>query len=183
MKETANISVPSPLHTAGNSLPDYYSPECTAEAQAAVVGVPLTRFLLAGARERAVMYIVSLWAMRVGEYLRVTVSDLLGNDMVFVRGEKGSADYRINLPGIDTQFVNGASLCPGRLVSGTSYIRVYRACVRCGVGAKEKANKNLARTHKARYDLAAKTFTLGSRAAGDLLHHRSPKTVSSYVGA
>lgn len=177
------LSAPSMPDWAGKIIPLYYAPEVEPVTQAATVGVHLQAFMCAGPAERAAIYVSSLWAMRIGEYLRLTTADILGRDMVFVPGEKGSASYRILLPGICRQFAPHLAERPGRLVCGTNYKRVYTACVRIGLGILEPGHLNVARTHVARYTLAKAVHQRGERAAGDLLHHRSTSAAEKYLGA
>jgi diphthamide synthase (EF-2-diphthine--ammonia ligase) len=173
-------SVPPPLNYARNSTSYHYTPIESLEQQAAAVEVPVTRWVQAGPAERAAIYEITVNVMRAGEYLRLVVSDAIGNDRLYVHAEKGSADYVIYLPGYDKQFAGVALISPGRLVCGTTYQRVYRACTRVGLGARKMDRIVMARTHLARYNLVEKVGRHGGRAVGDLLHHRSPSTASYY---
>jgi len=171
------------IDSAGNSLPDYYDPGIDRETIASVIGVPSSAIAAGAMRELAALYYIYLYGMRAGEYLSIAVRDLIGNDMCVVHGEKGGSSYQIRLPGIDEQFAGARLICPGRLVSGTTYRRVYTLCVRCSIGILPSRHINVARTHAGRYNLVARVDSLGERVAGDLLHHRSRKTVNSYRGA
>lgn len=179
-----NLSpIPSPLRGARNSLSYYYDPGVNLAEIARVLTVAESHLWQASRRELSCIYVVALWGMRIGEYLSATAGDLLGNDFLLIHGEKRSASYRIMLPGIDAQFAADAGSCPGRLVAGTTYTRVYRQCVKLHIGRVLSEHKNLARTHAGRYYIAATVIRHGRRVASDLLHHRSDTAITSYVDA
>lgn len=180
-----NLRYPSaltPLHTARESMTDYYDPGVSIEAIAIVCGTEPARLRNANRRDLCAIYIIHLWGMRAAEYLGARAGDLLGNDFLLIHGAKGSSSYRILLPGLSAQFLEASIRCPGRLVSGTNYRRVYTACVRAQIALNIPGHKNLARTHLARYNLAKQTIILGGRTGSDLLHHRSDGSVKYYVG-
>jgi hypothetical protein len=174
---------PSPLNRARNSTTIYYSPGTSVPALAAVLEVPVARAILAAHRELVALVIIRTWAMRASEYLTATEDQLLGHDRLLIRGAKRSHDYMIQLPGIDTQFPGPHASRPGRLVSGTSYLRVFRAAVRIMYGSAQHGHVNLARTHAGRYDLAHRLMRTNVAAVGDLLHHKSPTSAAYYTGA
>jgi hypothetical protein len=120
--------------------------------------------------------------MRATEYLNATVQDLLGNDFLYIKGAKKSADYRILLPGIDSQVASWGSGSPGRLVCGTTYRRLYAACCRMSIKRMVAGHRNVARLHAGRYNIATVVSPFGDRAIADVLHHRTRSSVLHYTG-
>ena len=172
-----------PFHGARNFLGNYYKPGGSITDWSAELGVPVSRLEAAGTRELAALIVIVRNGMRAGEYLRLVAGDILHHDMVFVRGEKGSADYVIYLPGVTSQFEDELLRSPGRLVAGTTYARLYAACVRVGYAQVIAGRYTLARTHAGRYSRAKEVNGLGGRAVSDCLHHRSERSAKFYTGA
>lgn len=177
------LSATSSLNWAADTMPVYYTPAVSLATLASALAVSHSQVLRAGRREIVAVYVAALWSMRISEYLQLKISDILGNDLVFVRGLKGSLSYQVLLPGISAQFERFVTSCPGWAVAGTTYARVYRACVRCRIGIMQPGHVNISRTHAARHALAKKILSRGLQAASDLLHHRSETAVLSYIGA
>jgi len=175
-------SAPSILDRARNSMSYYYNPGTSVPALAAVLRVPHARAILAAHRELVALSIIYMWGMRASEYLSAVEEQLLGSDRLLIRGKKRSQNYIIILPGIDEQLPVRSRSCPGRLVSGTTYQRVYRAAVRIQFGALQPEHINLSRTHTGRYDLAHQVMRQGVAAVSDCLHHRSRSSAVFYTG-
>jgi hypothetical protein len=122
--------------------------------------------------------------MRSAELLKCTVRNLIGIDRVFIYGAKSSSNYIIVAPGIDSQFQRGQVLDDDELLFPFSYIQLYRACLKVGIGEKFKENENYSRLHMSRHLLAETVNSLaGRQAAGDILHHKSKRSVSYYLPA
>jgi hypothetical protein len=126
--------------------------------------------------------IIHAWGMRASEYLEASEEQLIGRDRLLIRGKKGSQNYIIVLPGIDAQFPASTRSRPGRLVSGTTYLRVFRAAVRIQYGALQPGHVNLSRTHTGRYELAHQVMRQDLAAVPDCLHHRSGSSAAFYTG-
>jgi len=126
--------------------------------------------------------LIFLYGMRSAELLRCTVRCLTGLDRVFIAGAKSSSSYIIVAPGIDKQFPEVAGFSDDELLFPFSYIQLYRACLKVGVGEKFKENENYSRVHMARHVIAESVNSLaGRQAAGDILHHKSKRSVSYYL--
>lgn len=176
-------AVPSPLDRARNSTSNYYSPREPLEYIAPALAVPYDRVTLVGRRELAALYVITTWSMRASEYLSATTDDLLGRDRLLIRGKKRSQNYMILLPGVDAQLAPSGISRPGRLVAGTTYQRVFRACVRLMYGSVQAGHINQSRTHAGRYIMAHQLMRTDSQAVSDLLHHRSRTSAHYYTGA
>jgi len=179
-KQGSTILVPAPLQSACKSALFFYDPGRLDEALAETLHIPLVRALQVSRRCLVALYVIAMWAMRASEYLSATVGDVMENDMLFIRGKKRSASYRIQLPGLTSQVKVAQIDSPGRLVSGVEYMDLYRACIRAGIGSLITGHRNASRTHLYRHLLADQAPIIGDRAAGDLLHHRSPTTINFY---
>ena len=183
MKPLRSLSMYRPYDRACNKIAFFYASGTSIQAASALLGVPEERLAAAASRELSALIVIARWNMRAGEYLALVENDVLGNDMVLVRGEKKSASYQIYLPGIEEQLRTDSDQRPGRLVAGTSYARLYRMCTRIGYGKLIEGHKNLAKTHLARYINSSKINRFGGHAVSDCLHHRSEKNRDFYLGA
>lgn len=176
------LSAPTPLLSARDTLTFSYAPSIAVDTWQDLTGTPAARMYLVNPSVRSAIYVILLWSMRSAEYLSATIGDLLGNDFLLIRGCKGSASYRINLPGIDAQVSKLGSVSPGRLVAGVSYKQLYAGCVRCSIGFQVPSRKNLARLHSGRYNLAKEVSLYGQTTVSDVLHHRAKSSASHYSG-
>ena len=178
----SKLSTPSSLLRALNTAVYYYGPLIDRDSMADALGITRYSASISDHRALAAVYIIHIWSMRAAEYLGARVSDVLRNDMVLIRGLKGSASYRICLPGITRQIEAAGNIMPGMTVAGTTYASVYRFCVASRYGALQPGHINVSRTHLARYETVKEVDKKDNQAAGDLLHHRSPETVNYYRG-
>lgn len=176
-------SASTPLLQAAKTALYYYDPDYDRDYLSDALGISRYAGSVAVRKDLVALYIVQVWSMRVSEYLDAKIGDVLPYDQVLIRGKKGSASYRICLPGITAQIMATTNLKPGMNVAGTTYANIYRLCVQSRYGALQPGHINVSRTHKSRFDLAGKFHAENDRTAGDLLHHRSPDTVSYYNGA
>jgi len=175
------ISVPSSLLSALKCPSMYYCPAVTLDVCAGVVGTPSTVLGRVAPIYRAALYVIAMYGMRSAEYLRAQVSDIISQDVLFIQGVKGSRSYTIQLPGLSAQFETEISKCPGRLVSGTTYLALYRASVKIGLGTLLANHRHATRTHIYRHKLANLVRDRGETAAGDLLRHRSRTSIKYYL--
>jgi hypothetical protein len=181
-KSGITFPAPAPLHGARYSMSYYYNPGTSVPALAATLEVPPSRAILAAHRELVALSVIHIWGMRASEYLSASEEQLIGRDRLLIRGKKRSQNYIIVLPGIDAQFPASTRSRPGRLVSGTSYQRVFRAAVRIRYGSLQPGHVNLSRTHAGRYDLAHQVMRQDLTAVSDCLHHRSRSSAAFYTG-
>ncbi len=180
-KSLRSHSVLAALESARNSLPEYYDPGISIEAAGQVLEVPTARLQQINRRCMCALVIIFTHAMRASEYLRATTEDILGQDRLLIRGCKGSASYIVICPEIGRQFEDAAGISPARFVAGTTYRQLYAACVRIGLGDRVRSRENAARTHAARYRLAASLEKSQLKTAADCLRHRSVRSTIHYM--
>lgn len=181
MNPSITQSVPSPVQSAFNSALVYYDPNVSRDVAGRRIGVPESTLTRVSPRCIAALFVIFTWAMRATEYLSVTALDVASGDFVFIRGRKGSASYRIMLPGIWQQFEHDHFQRPGRLVAGMKYHQLWTGCMRLGIGELLPGHINATRTHISRHDLAAQYQEKGEVIAGDLLHHKSKRSIKYYM--
>lgn len=174
-------SVLAPSHEARESIPVFYDPGMSIEQASRVLSVPVTRLTSISGRCISALYIIFTNAMRSVEYLTARVDDIVGEDMLFIRGAKGSGAYIIRTPGIARQFDEARSVYPARFVSGVTYRQLYAACVRIGLGDRVSSRDNAARTHAARYRLAGELSRMSLQNVADCLRHRSQRSTIHYL--
>jgi len=124
----------------------------------------------------------ALFSMRIHELLSLTSKHLISGDRIVVQAGKGSQSYIIWLPKI-AEHCNLVSevYCDGVLFP-VSYSWVYRQFKRAGLSVKEAGKRNNSVTHTHRYSTArAVSGKLGAGVAGDILHHKSDKSVEYYL--
>jgi len=130
----------------------------------------------------AAVCVCVVYGMRVGELLRVQAHNVCKGDMVIIEPEKGSAAYRIFLPGSWRWRLSGGVEGELARLFPCSYRQTYEAAVRLGVRLTIEGSKNSRVLHAGRYiaaDEAAATCT--ERTAGDILHHRNATSVLHYL--
>jgi integrase len=177
------FSSTTPHESARNTPGNYYNPGRSILEYSSLFSAPENKVRSMHPACIAALYVIWSNAMRSAEYLGLRVRDILGQDRVLVRGAKGSGSYIIVLPGISQQFRDAAGSDPARFVSGITYSQLYRACVRADIGAHAMSRLNLARTHLARYDVAAAVAANGIKTVSDCLRHRSRRSSLHYVDA
>jgi len=180
-KQTLQHSASSPLHWAGKTLPVFYDPDVSISKASSALNIPETRLQAINPRCIAALYVIFTNAMRASEYLLAAVKDIVGNDALFIHGRKGSASYIIRTPGIKKQFKEFELIYPAWYVSGCTYRQLWAACVRIGLGDRVSSRENCARTHAARYRLAASLETKDLKAVADCLRHRSQRSTIHYM--
>lgn len=176
-----SLSDTAPLQSARVSLPVYYDPGASIDEYSRVLGTEKAMLVRASRRYVAALYVIFKNAMRASEYLSARAEDILGNDRLFIRGKKGSRSYIVELPGIGIQFKEARSVNPARFVSGCTYRQLYNACIAVGIGDRVQSRENIARTHAARYRIAAELATQGVVAVADCLRHRSQRSTLHYM--
>lgn len=175
------LSASMPVDGARESLPEYYDPGTSMAGASEVLQVPEARLMLINRRCAMALVVIFTHAMRSAEYLRATVGDIIGNDRLLIHGCKRGGSYIVVLPGIGKQFAGAAESNPARFVSGTSYRQLWSACVRIGLGDRVVSRENAARTHAARYRLAAELNNESLLTVADALRHRSQRSTLHYV--
>jgi integrase len=124
----------------------------------------------------------TLYSMRVSELLSLESKHLICGDRVVVTAGKGSQSYTIWLPLISEHCTLVSDpLCDGRLFP-VDYTWIYRQLKRAGMSVKKKSGINNSVTHSHRYATASAVASiLGADTAGDVLHHKSNKSVAYYL--
>jgi integrase len=179
-----NLRYPSettPVDEARESLLNYYDPGVTIDQVSQVLEVPVSRLNLINRRCAMALYVIFVNAMRSTEYLTATAADILGGDRLVIHGAKGSRSYIIQAPGIGAQFAPAEFPYPARFVSGTTYRQLWAACVKIGLGDIVRSRENHARTHAARYRLAASLCKEKLPTIADALRHRSQRSTTHYM--
>lgn len=119
---------------------------------------------------------------RISEILELTPAQYIGENRFVVRALKGSRNYIVVLPII---ILNPAwQSHPKRFTPFIeySYAQVWRYCRRAGVGFVPAGHRNVAVTHAHRYRTAsAVQQVFDDSAAGDVLHHRSRRSIQYYL--
>ena len=128
------------------------------------------------------LYYAGICSMRIAELLNLTWADHLGNGQFIVRGLKKSRSYTVWLPVVEIPAdVTAQCVRPGYVVQ-VGYKTVWAWCRRVGIGTTPHGRKTPARTHAHRYHTARAVMAVaGKRAAGETLHHRSQRSVESYI--
>lgn len=128
------------------------------------------------------LYYAAVNNCRISELLSINQGDCVGNDRYVVRGQKGSRSYTVHLPGLSPVLDPWSSTVPQARVFPVRYKVVWRWCVRCGIGFTPPGHRNVARTHAHRYQTAAAVNCKADKiVAGDVLHHRSQRSISYYI--
>lgn len=130
----------------------------------------------------AAVVVCVVYGMRIGELLRLQSCDICKGDMVVVEAEKGSAAYRIFLPGAwKWRIVGGVEGELARLFP-CSYRQAYECASKLGVKIEIEGSCNNRVTHAGRYLAAdAALKACNERVASDILHHRNAKSVLHYL--
>lgn len=176
------LSVPSPLHRAGNTTSYCYVPP---------KGFPTICQLIpsyTGAEQsinpsvRAVLRVCLLYLSRISELLSLTTRDVVQPDRVICSGLKRSRDYLIFLPGLSEQIALWP--CDRQILSlfSVTYMQCYRACVSAGIRHSKSSGKNTPRTHAGRFMFTKEHgHQLKETTLRDILHHNSISSQSYYL--
>lgn len=130
----------------------------------------------------ALLYECSNYSARVSEMLSIKSADILEDFRFLVRGKKRSRSYLATFPVIKINNPSYEYYPFFDNIWGLTYKSVYNWCCRIDLGCAFKRNKTVARTHAHRYQLATEIAKKSSQvAAGDILHHRSKKSIEFYI--
>jgi integrase len=180
--KTFNIcSVPAPVLGARKNMSFYYEPHSALPSLKELAGINTEQEHQLNPRHIAALRVIFTYCMRASEYLQCTESDIIGNDRVFIRGKKKSASYFIVLPGVCESLKKDSPNPVLRLLSGCTYIELYRACLKANIGMRLKGHTNVVRTHLARQKLVREsTQKHENKELSDCLHHRSNSSIMYY---
>jgi len=131
---------------------------------------------------RTLLRVTFTYGCRISEILQLTVADILPGDLLFVNCLKGGSNYVIRLPGV-AEDVNAQPKAQSQhAIFNYGYARCYLCCCSLGIGHLYEGRKNHSRLHLARHRLAASVISYKSKvAAGDVLHHRSRRSINHYT--
>lgn len=122
-----------------------------------------------------------LFSMRIGELLSVTVSDYLSPDRIIVAPLKKSNPYVIFLPGLGRQLACSDPLRVDQPLWPSTYMRLYRDCIRAGIRLDSPLSGNDRVLHCSRYLFARQVDKLKkSYDVTTLLRHRNPNNYLTY---
>jgi integrase len=174
-------SVPASVLGARKNMGFYYEPHSALPSLKELAGINTEQEHQLNPRHIAALRVIFTYCMRASEYLQCTESDVIGNDRVFIRGKKHSASYFIVLPGLCESLKKDSATSILRLLSGCTYMELYRACLRANIGMHLKGHTNVVRTHLARQKLVREsTQKHENKELSDCLHHRSNGSIMYY---
>lgn len=128
------------------------------------------------------LYVSGVNSMRISEVLGICRSDYLGAGRFVIRAKKRSRSYTIYAPELRPMVEGVGGGGASNRIFDFDYQWVWAWCRRCGVGMTPVGHRNVARTHAHRYITAQKIAGLvDDGVAGDVLHHRSPESISYYL--
>lgn len=132
---------------------------------------------------RAALQVSFLNASRISEILSLRVLDVIGYDIVLVRGAKRSASYTIFLPGLTNQLILMEVTDVETKLFPIKYKQLWREAKRANISHRRPNRGNSVVTHWARYHSVQKAKIRGfsSRDQSDLLRHRSGASLSYYL--
>jgi len=126
--------------------------------------------------------ILFLYNLRADELLSATVADILPGDRLVIHGAKGSNSSVIFLPGLALSFPTDSTSDPLEKIFPFSYNKLWGWGRKLGLSFGRTNGHNNIVTHISRYLTArAVCNKSGSSVAGEVLRHRSRKSVSHYL--
>lgn len=126
--------------------------------------------------------VAALNSSRISEILKLSAADYLGNNRFLARGLKKSRSYIVSLQVKELRAIRANDSEYRSSVFALGYNAVWRWCVRCGLGGTPRGRKTAARTHLHRYYTAKQVLNASSEiTAGEILHHKSRRSISSYI--
>lgn len=178
----ANLSVPTPFTRACKSSPYYYrSCNRLPSLQSLFPGITITQMAVSRPLYTALV-VCSLYAMRINELINLTDKHVMTGDRVLCPGSKGSNSYIIYIPGISDHVETGNVSHETFSLFPWTYHQFYRGFIKVGVYLNRGHSPNNKVTHASRYlmaNLANQRFS--SSVAGQILRHRSSKSISYYL--
>jgi integrase len=146
-------------------------------------GIPARNIFPPPALELAIR-IIFLFNLRASELLSVTVSDIFPGDRILIQGAKGSNSAFIFLPGVGVCFPEETGSDGLERLFPWSYQKVWGWVNKMGLAWHRDGRKNNTVTHSSRYITAEEVYNKkGSDIAGEILRHRSRKSVSHYISS
>jgi hypothetical protein len=179
---TCSSSVPAPLHSACNNTLYYYSISTLLPAVEDLCCMPPGSAFGLPPGIRVVLQLTFLYCSRISEILNINSDDELRPSLFLVKGKKRSADYTVHIPidGVNRTAISSSAV-PFKLFPFT-YMQVYRAALRSGLSIAVEGRRNLAVTHRSRYELARSVSELNKvTSLQDILRHRSPASQGFYL--
>lgn len=128
------------------------------------------------------LYISSLHTARISEVLNLSAADCISPGRFLARGLKRSRSFVVFLDVLQLRPVRADDPAYRLGIFDLHYDYVWRWCKRCGIGATPRGRRTAARTHLHRYYTAKAVVSASSElTAGEILHHRSRRSISSYI--
>jgi len=175
-------SVPSPLKQARNTTLYYYRLPLYMPTISKLMRSPDVKETMLSPICRSALTVCILYMSRINEILSLKMKDVLPPDRVLCNGSKGSLSYMIYLPELSTQLDNSGLTDMESLLFPISYIKLYRACVKCGVLLNSGNGRNVPKMHAHRYIFAREVSKrVGSSDLRDFLHHRLESSQLYYL--
>jgi hypothetical protein len=182
-KQTRSYSVPSPLDTAVNSALHYYDISQALPSVKSILGTTDNSEYCLSPIVRAVLQLVLVYHMRIGELLSITAGDEIIPSSFLVRALKGSTDYTIFIPLSARNRMLLDTFHPSHILFPVTYHTVWRQITNAGCGMRLRWRLNRSVTHSGRYKLAEKLTHLNERSRiGPLLHHKTITSSEYYTG-
>lgn len=177
-----SISIPAPLHVAGNTTLYCYVPSADFPTISKLQGGRKIHDDLLSPSLRGVLQVCFLYFCRIRELLNLTVGDIVPPDRVICKGLKRSNSYVIFLPGLSSQVSALSDHSNSLRLFPFSYSQCYRGCVRAGIRLSIDGSKNLRRLHSSRYIFSVSATKLASdQCVSQLLRHKSLSSLSHYI--
>ena len=169
-----SFAVNFPLYSSRRSTIEYHVKRAFRSMSA--------RTELLGIEVLTVLYLASMYSMRIAEVLSLTSKHYIGSNRFVCQAVKRSQSYIVVVDMLPSSDSFDCLQNDAVTLWSLSYNPVWRACRRVGLGATIAGHKTVSRTHAHRYLTAASVAAISNeRTAGDVLHHRSSSSVSFYL--
>jgi integrase len=175
-------SGPEPLLSARNNPSFYYSPVSSLPSLSSLIGASLIDEHLLWNPLLTCIKLIYIYGMRSAELLNLTMSSYLFPSRFTVFGGKRSGHNVIFCPNFEDCFDKVGAWRDEDRPFPFSYMQLYRACLKLGIGEHLRQHDNLARLHLGRYIMAdSAAHSVGVDRAGEVLRHKSKNTVLNYL--
>lgn len=169
-----NSLIPSSIDSARNNTSFYYCVDTLFPSLNSILNMPDSCLSSLSPLSRSCLSVCFFFYMRVGELLRLLVSDCISPDRVVVRSLKRSNPYVIFLPGLSSRLACAGDLPSSTRLFPSSYMRLYRDCLRVGISFRDSGSSNSHVLHCARYIFARQVSPLlDDSGVAAVLRHRS----------
>lgn len=173
---------PAPLYHTRKSPLDYLSLQHALPCCSAILGRPNILDSALCPMSSVVLRLCACYALRVGEVLRLKVSDVIRADRIVVQGEKGSASCVVLLPGITYAIHKAAIMAPADLLFPCGYQYIYRRALQARISMPRQKGSNKIVTHIGRYTVVDEAGSiLQVDNLGDVLRHKVSQNVQYYL--